>query len=188
MSYYGEAIDAHLRGLALPVVFLARIGFTTGEVRLWNGKGRVELGGEIWDGSDAWGSISNLESGGSDTAPEVMLSLSGVDEGIARYARRDAPVVRGAPVKIYEVYFHPQTWQQLGAPVQVYDGIADRVSVAQKATAYTVTLHVEGPFVDRSKPADGLLTDLSQQRRFPGDLGLAFQAECVSKVIEWPIF
>jgi len=188
MSYYGEAIDAHLRGLILPAAFLVRIGFPTGEVRLWNGTGRIEIGGETWDGAGAWGSISSLESGGGDAAPEVTLGLSGVDAEIARYARRDAPSVRGTAVKIYEVYFHPETRLPLGAPVQVYDGIADRVSVSQKASLYTVTLHVEGPFVDRSKPADGLLTDLSQQRRFPADLGLAFQAECVSKVIEWPIF
>lgn len=182
-GYFSETVAAYLDGATICMAVFGRFEFPDGEMRLWLGNGKLEIEGETWHGIGQWGGISEIVSGAGDAAIPVVFTLSGVDEEIVSKVQD----VRGGVVTIYVQAFRGDTGQPLDGLRAFYVGTMDQVSFEVDAGKAVISLTTEGPWVNRSKTAAGLLTHRDQQSptRHPGDLGLEFVPAVVNKLVKW---
>jgi len=150
--------------------------FVSTTIRLWNGSGPLGTqDGKVWEGLTGLGSLSGLQQAINGTAPEQVLTLSGVDARFASIARgeREEYYDRALLVRLQ---FFDEAWQTLDAPYAVTMRLMKRltqtVAQGEEGPVYNLSLSAETPFVTRRRPSYGYLTDRDQQCRYPGDRGL----------------
>lgn len=188
MPFFSETAAAALAGVSVRVAWLVRLGFTSGEMRVWLGNGLLSAGSEIWSGLGELGSISGLESPMGGTAPVTTLGLSGVSSSLIGKARDASAEAKGRPARIY-LQFFDEEWQALDAPYAVMSGVMDQMSIqATGPDLRTVEMTVEWLFTRRAVPPFGFLSDRDQKSLHPGDRGLEYIATMQNKTTEWPQF
>jgi hypothetical protein len=148
--------------------------------------------GQRQDGSgNPLQSVDGLEQAINGTAPQLNLTLSGVDATVLQAARHDADAdeIEGRDLTV-QIGFYDATQPGL---VPLDDLMTLGIWFMQKpsfaatgATLRTITLPCETLFTQRSRAPFGLLTDRDQQRRFPGDKGCEFPPKLVDRDVAWP--
>ena len=100
MAFYPplpSVIRAQAQGLHVIAALFVTFDFLTTPVRVWEGDGPLERGGFTWrgmgtrvanDGSPLQ-SIDGLEAAVNGQAPQLSLTLSGVDQTVVTAARED---------------------------------------------------------------------------------------------------
>lgn len=187
MPFFNETAAAALAGRAVRLAWLVRLGFASGEIRVWLGYGPLVAGGETWSGLGEFASISGLEVPLGGTAPITTMTLSGVDPVLKSKVREASAEAKGRPVRFYMQFFD-ENLQTLDSPYAVHTGVMDQLSVsAPNAETRTIEMTVEGLFTRRAIPPFGMLSNRDQQARFPGDRGLEYVTAMQSKTTNWPI-
>lgn len=187
MPFFNETAAAALAGRTVRLAWLVRLGFASGEMRVWLGFGSLVAGSETWSGLGEFAGISGLEVPLGGTAPVTTLTLSGVDPDLKGKVREASAEAKGRPVRIYMQFFDDEL-QTLDAPYAVLTGVMDQLSVsAPSAETRTIEMTVEWLFTRRAIPPFGMLSNRDQQARYPGDRGLEYVTAMQNKTTNWPV-
>jgi hypothetical protein len=201
MPLFPETVRAQALGQHVVCALFVTFKFKSGFLHVWEGDGEISRGGFAWLGvgqrTDNSGnplqSIDGLEQAINGTAPQLMLTMNGVDSTVVNAAKKDADAdeIESRELLI-EIGFYDAT--QPGA-VPLDDLIEVGTWIMQKPSftatgpkLRTITLPCETLFAQRSRAPFGMLTDRDQQRRFPGDKALEFIPKMVDRTVTWPEF
>lgn len=199
MSFLPSAVAAQIAGMLVGNDLFVTFDFKSGPMRVWEGDGNISRGGFDWfgmgqrvDGSgNPLQSIEGLEMAANGTAPQLNLTLSGVDATVVAAAKSDDPdEIEGRDLTI-QIGFWDATlpWALLPLDNLLTLGVWTMQKPSFTATGptlRTISLPCETLFAQRSRAPFGLLTDRDQQRRFPGDLGCQFPPSLVDRDVSWP--
>lgn len=199
MAFLPSAVAAQAAGQHVICSLYATFDFKSGPLYVWEGDGPITRGGHDWlgmgqrqDGSgNPLQSIEGLEQAANGTAPQLNLTLSGVDSTVVAAAKSDDPdEIEGRDLTV-QIGFYDATVP--GALVELGGLLTLGVWSMQKPgfTANgprlrTISLPCETLFAQRSRAPFGLLTDRDQQRRFAGDLGCQWPPRLVDREVSWP--
>lgn len=185
-SLYADAIAAQLAGRTVHMAWLAFFDFADYPTRLWPGFGNIVSGGFTWKGYGDLVSIQDVQIPQGMVAAKTTFLLSGVSPDIIREARDAEKLVKGRRAILYRQHFN-EDWTPLDNPIPVNLMVMDQLTFAADGPEKrSITLSCETPFVTRKRPRYSYLTDTDQKARFPGDRGLEFVPELVSKSVIWP--
>jgi hypothetical protein len=201
MPLFPTAVRAQSAGLLVSAALFAEFAFKSGTMRVWEGDGPLTRGGFEWRGmgsrTDGMGnplqSIDGLEQAVNGNAPQLNLTLSGVDATVVAAARADADAdeIESRGLTVYMGFC--DATQPVAGLVPLDDLLPlgtwtmQRPSfTANGSTLRTISLPCETLFAQRSRAPFSMLTDRDQQRRFPGDLGCIFIPKLVDRDVAWP--
>lgn len=170
---FPETTDAHLAGRTVRKTRLALFDFLSGPLGLWNGFGiLVTKDGRTWHGVGGLGSISGIASSVSAKAPELVFTLSGVDETFAGKAKGEASEYYNRSATVYDQFFDEE-WGLLDAPYAVAFGLIRKLTASRQASetgfVRTVSISAEGPFAAKKRAKFAYLTPQDQRNRHEGD-------------------
>lgn len=188
MSLFPDTIRESLAGRKPKAANLVLFDFVGEPVRLWTGNGRLNAGGEVWDGIGQLGAISGLEQAINGEAPEASFILSGIDSQIMRLARDEFEAkAKNRMVRVYVQFFRQDDDVPLDQPFPIWAGRmhAPLFNIAASG-AREVTMTAESLFTLRSRPNFSMYTDRDQQKRFDGDKGFQFVPLMRNKLVTWP--
>jgi hypothetical protein len=199
MSFLSGATEAQAQGWHVISALFVSFAFTSGPLRVWEGDGNVTRGGLDWLGmgqrTDGSGnplqSIEGLEQAANGTAPQMTLTLSGVDATVVAAAKSDDPdEIEGRDLTVQIGFYDatiPGALVELGSLLTLGIWTMQRPSfTANGPRLRTISLPCETLFAQRSRAPFGMLTDRDQQRRFPGDLACQWIPRLVDRDIAWP--
>lgn len=188
-----------LGGETLFRALLVTMEFTSETMRVWQGEGRLNLGGDgIFLGMGRFGEISAVEQPVAGAAPQISLSLSGVDEDIVAMALASEAEVKGRPITIAIGVWDPLTREYLGK-ITPLRGVMDRMVYSASAEvddesgrisrSHTIQVTVESILASRRiLPSQSTYSAADQKLQFPADRGLDFAGTLAYKSYHWPIF
>lgn len=201
MSLFPGAIKAQAAGLHVVASLFVTFDFKSGPMRVWEGDGPLDRGGFTWWGighrQDGSGNplqqIDGLEQAINGTAPQLTLTLSGVDAQVVAAARKDAAAdeIEGRLLTVSIGFFDATLPGLVPLDGLVLLGTWFMQKPSFTATGpilRTITLPCETLFAQRSRAPFGMLTDRDQQRRYPGDKALEFVPKMVDRTVTWPRF
>lgn len=187
----GPFTPADLAALTRPHVarlWLARLDLPTGEWRVHSGAGPLTLGGFAWRGvNDPAGgvlvSLGQVEEPRFGSAVAITLTLSGANRAFLQSVHATARQIEGRPADVYWAAFDQETQQPItGLKTLFGRGRMTSPSIHwQGMGVRTVSITVESIWSAKNFAPGGLWNDAGQQRRFPGDKGLAFVNQKVSE-------
>lgn len=200
MPLLPATVRAQAQGQHVIASLFVTFDFRSTKLRVWEGDGELDREDLVWRGvgtridgnSNPLQSIEGLELALDGSAPQLTLTLSGVDQTVVAAAREDVAneEIEGRDLTIRIGFFDATQSPQL---VPLDSLIVLGVWTMQKPTFLatgpslrTITLPCETLFAQRSRAPFGLLTDRDQQRRFPGDLSCQFPPTLVDRDVAWP--
>lgn len=188
MGYFPDTIAAALGGRTPRCANLVLFDFVTTPVRVWTGNGVLKAAGEQWSGLGGLGAIGALEQAMNGEAPEVTMSLSGLDSSILSIARDEFEAeAKDRLVVVYLQFFNQDDDIPLDAPYPVWSGRIQRPTFTIDASgARDISISIESLFALRSRPNYAMYTIADQQSRFPGDEGFGFVTSLRNKTVTWP--
>ncbi|MDD2870241.1 hypothetical protein [Neomegalonema sp.] len=189
IPYFTPAQAELLAGASVRMIRFLRLDFASETVRLCDAAQAVHAGGHLWSGLGGWiQADAPPPTAGLDATPRrftlspgahARLDLSGVLWSEAEVAER--PVWEG-------VGLYLEDWSLVGDLATIYVGRMHRPELDYDQRTARVVLTCEGLFADRARPLDQLMSDRSQQARYPGDRGLAHLVPLRNKTVTWPAF
>lgn len=199
MPLFPDAVRSQAQGLHVIASLFITFDFLTTPIRVWEGDGPLDRAGFTWrgmgtrvagDGSPLQ-SIEGLEEAVNGQAPQLTLTLSGVDQTVVAAAREDVAnhEIEGRDLTIQIGFFDATQPGLVPLDNLLTLGIWSMQKPSFTATGpsvRTINLPCETLFAQRSRAPFGLLTDRDQQRRFPGDLGCQFPPTLVDRDVAWP--
>lgn len=201
MPLFSAAARAQAQGQHVVCALFATFDFKSGPMRVWEGDGPLDRGDFTWRGmgqrQDGQGNplqaIEGLEQAVNGNAPQLNLTLSGVDSTVVQAARKDADAdeIEGRDLTISLGFFvaNQPGLVPLDSLISLGTWMMQRPSfTATGPTLRTITLPCETLFAHRSRAPFGMLTDRDQQRRYPGDRALEFVPKMVDRTVSWPRF
>ena len=195
---YRDAVAALLRREAVPSAIMISMDFADGAQRMCNRN--VPFSDLRW--GHTWGAgahvpvaINDIEEDSEELAPfrEYVIGIppprdtpdtwrSNIVDSI-----RDVANYRGRECGLWLQLFDPDTGAPVGWPSALDISLMDKMRASFTAGAAVVTMQVESLLARKGVPVYGMQTDMDQQRRYPGDLGMQFTAEA-SKLVVWTDF
>jgi hypothetical protein len=188
MSLFPDTIKEALAGRKPKSANLVLFDFLGEPVRLWTGNGRLNAGGQSWDGIGRLGAISGLEQAINGEAPEASFVLSAIDAQIMRLAREEfEEKAKNRMAKVFVQFFRADDDVPLDQPFPIWAGRmhAPLFNISADG-AREVTVTAESLFTLRSRPNFAMYTDSDQQKRFADDKGFGFIGTLRNKVVTWP--
>jgi hypothetical protein len=185
MAFLSNTQEAACAGATVRFGLFARLGFDTGDVRLWLGVGDIEVAGELWRGTGVLSSVSSIGAGVADTAQAVTLSMAGFDAAISKLALSEVDLVRNRPVHIYLGFF-ADSGALIDGLVSVFSGRMDALSLSKDVTRRAASLTCEQWFTGRSQSPNAMLSGRDQRALHPGDEGLDFMSSFIFRQVKWP--
>lgn len=199
MPLFSAAVRAQAQGQHVIAALFITFDFLSQTLRIWEGDGPLTREGFLWHGlgsrDDGSGSplysIDGLEQAINGSAPQLNLTLSGVDSRLVAAASQDAAAgeIEGRDLTIELGFFDATLPGLVPLDSLMTLGVWTMQKPAFQATGVTtrtINLPCETLFAQRSRAPFGMLTDRDQQRRFPGDLGCQFPPSLVDKDVSWP--
>lgn len=181
---------ADLDRLAQPHVaraYFLEADLPSGMAYFHNGVGRVTTGGHTWRGvTDPLGSqmvsLSSIDEARFGYASAVQITLSGANLAFFKSMHDTARDLEGRDASLYWACFDGETGEvliglrkifrgQMSAPTLKWGGVGVR----------TVGLTIESIWSAQNYPFGGRWNDADQQRRYPGDKGLAYVGQDVTE-------
>lgn len=177
-----SAAKAAFTQMNFPALVLVELQFGTGTVRVCNAGYAFPWGGFDWIGLGQLGSVDGISEGASLQMYGCGLTLSGIPPEYisemmtpADYQGKTA-IIRLAPLT--------DDYQIIADPVVVFKGRMDTCDIQLGQTA-TITLTVESRLVDWERPRTRRYNDADQQAAHPGDKGMQYVDQMVSKDLKW---
>ncbi|MBP2459581.1 MULTISPECIES: hypothetical protein [unclassified Rhizobium] len=170
---FPEAIKAHLAGRVVRKARLLELNFVSEPMGLWNGFGKlVTKDNKVWLGVGGLGKISGVASTIGGKAPELVFTLSGVDETFAAKAKGEATEYFDRAAVVYDQFFDEE-WGLLDAPYAVSFGLMRKFTSTREARedgfVRTVSISAESPFAAKKRAKFAYLTPQDQRNRHAGD-------------------
>lgn len=194
MGYLPESVKAQLSGQLVVASLFILLDFASEPVRLWQGDINIVREGHTWSSlAHASAQIDGITASIDGAATPLTITLSGVDTRFTRLAAAEtaAGETEGREIRVWFGVFAAD--QPAGRLVptdrlmHVGRWIMQRPEFAADGPkGRTVTIQAENRWVVKSRAMLGKLTDVDQQRRFPGDLGLQWIPALQQKTRRWP--
>lgn len=170
---FPETIKAQLAGRTVRKTRLLEMDFVSGRIGLWNGFGKLRTkDGKEWLGLGGLGSISGISSSIGGKAPELVFTLSGVDETFAAKAKGEAVEYYNRAAIVFDQFFDEE-WGLLDLPYATSFGLMRKLTSSREASeegfVRTVSISAEGPFAGKRRARFAYLTPQDQRNRHEGD-------------------
>jgi len=163
-------------------IFLVRMEFDSGTVRVWSGLGELSWNSETWQGVGSLGQIEPLTESGDFVANGANLKLSGIPSDLIAIALGQHYQGRAAAI-----YFGMMN--SSGAvivdPVQLYTASMDTMEIDEQGETCSITVRIESEAVSLKRAREWRYTHEDQQIDYPGDLGLEYIVSLQDKDIIW---
>ncbi|WP_343711914.1 hypothetical protein [Inquilinus sp.] len=198
MAFLTSSIRAQAAGQHIICALFVTFDFKSGPMRVWEGDGPLTRGGHDWRGmghrQDKQGnplqSIEGLEQAINGNAPQMTLTMSGVDSTVVTAATSDDPdEIEGRDLTVQIGFFDASLPGLVPLDTMLTLGVWSMQKPSFTATGptlRTITLPCETLFAQRSRAPFGMLSDRDHQRRFPGDLACQFPPKLVDRDVAWP--
>lgn len=167
-------------------IFCVELVFPDETKRLHNGFGEVELtvNGvlQTWRGmSDPLGGVlvgmSEIEDPRFGSAPTLDISLSGVDAAYLKSIKDIARDIEGLEANVYFGVVDPEELNDNGLTVPLTPlfpfGRMTAPALSRSAKENITLITIESFFQSQNYPFGGKWSDVGQQKRYTGDLGLS---------------
>jgi hypothetical protein len=167
-------------------IFCVELVFPDETKRLHNGYGDVDLTLDgtsyTWRGmSDPLGgvlvSMSEIEDPRFGSAPTISIALTGVDAAYLKSIKDIARDIEGLEANVYFCVVDPEEPNDTGLIVPLTPlfpfGRMTAPALKRSATENTILITIESFFQSQNYPFGGKWSDVAQQKRYPGDLGLS---------------
>jgi hypothetical protein len=164
-----------------PVIFV-KFEFDGGDVNLHTELGNLSFGGDTYTGIGKLGGLGNMEENSDLSRTPISMSLSGLPNDMVSILL--AEQYQGRLATIFLGYLDLTTRTLVAAPTIIYKGNIDTADFSIDKN-FAVTLSVESRFAAWDSPLIRRYNNSDQQSRFPGDNGLEFIEQAVSKTIWW---
>lgn len=170
---FPETIKAHLAGRTVRKARLLEMDFVSAKMGLWNGFGLLDTkDGKVWNGLKGFGRISGIASTMGGKAPELIFTLSGVDDEFAAKAKGEATEYFNRGAIVYDQFFDDE-WGLLDVPFAVSFGLMRKLTSTREASdggfVRTVSISAESPFSAKKRAKFAYLTPQDQRNRHAGD-------------------
>lgn len=199
MPLFSDTVRAQAGGQMVVASLFITFAFKSSTIRVWEGDGPLTRQGAVWQGMGAHidgdgnplQSVDGLAEIVNGEAPQLNLTLSGVDSRVVAAARQDADAdeIEGQDLTISLGFFDGTSPGLAPLDTLIQLGIWTMQKPSFTATGpslRTISLPCETLFAQRSRSPFGMLTDRDQQRRYPGDAGLVFVPKMVDRTVTWP--
>lgn len=195
MGFFSETVQAESQGKRVKAALFAIFDFKTAPVYIWEGDGPLTLGATTWEGlsRSPLVKVDGLEPSYNGNAPQLTITLSGVDERVTSAASHDAASgeVQGRTLSIFMQFF---VSGELG--LTPLDSMAVLGCWIMQQPSYqwtgpsqrTILLVAETKFTQLARAPWSMMTDRDHQRRFPGDEAMILIPTFVYKETKWPKF
>ncbi len=164
--------------------YFVELVFSSGTVRAWTGVGDITgPGGNTYSGVGELGGISVIEEKEGIVATGVQLTLDVTDTSLLATALTED--YQGREANIWIGLFNTATLALLADPVKLFGGVMDNMDVVDRGQSGSITVNCESwmRVLDRSN--DRRRTDMYQQARFAGDLGMEYIPAIQDIAINW---
>ena len=165
------AVEKQLAGEVIKVARLIETEWASGTERYWSGEYRLTTAdGRVWQPTMGVATGSGLSQALNGEAPEIKVSLSGVDKVFGAKAVGEAKEYFGRRILFYTQFFD-EAWQVLDNPVPITWGLMRNIIAKMETTdqgmLHTVTLTAESPWAGRARAPMGFYTDRDQKTLHP---------------------
>lgn len=204
---YPQTIAAQLSGAVIKDGFLIRLGFVSGEMRLWSGVfDFTDLNGETWVGAGNVATMSAIAAGPGQAIQEMVFTLFGSADMLSKF-ESDAANTAGREVNVYQQFFDARRFDDRGnwvegkaldAPTQMFWGlmgplIADRPTTQPgdpNPWLRSITMRAANAFINRRKPSYAFYSQQDQIARSVGHNDNMFinSSRMALTTVRWPKF
>ena len=190
MPLLTQTLAALAEGADVTMATCVHLDFRDNPMRLWDGFGDLDVGGQRWTGTGKLVSISSIFAGRDDAAGQVTFKLSGVTPEIIQTALSERSVVRRRLCVIYGQFFDKNTLQPLDAlwPIarlRMWDIGIELTGQDSRS----VTLSAETIWDDRNGAPFAYWSDRDQKARYPDDRAYEFIARyTLGYTVFWPVY
>lgn len=147
------------------ICIAADLDFATGPVRVHDGVGSIQIGGNTFEGVGKFGSVELVEEGIDVIARPIVLRLSGVEASLIAEATTE--IYQGRAATIYLALYNTVTYQLIDEAETLWSGRMDTMSVRLDRDQSEVSIRCEHRL--RREPVIARYTDADQQLAYPGD-------------------
>lgn len=181
------------RGLAAPALatvqgevvartMAVELDFPAGIVRWCGGALDLIIGGNLFFGVGAFGSVTAVEEGAELRSYGLTVQLAGIPRDMIALALGQA--YQGRRATVWEVPLGPADIP-VEDPFIIFRGRMDQMEISLGQDA-TVRVRLENRLADWERPRVRRYTAEDQEREFPGDLAFRFVPATAEKEIIWP--
>lgn len=172
--------EAMRRGDALGI--MAAIDHPDGMFRCWTGIGPLQYGGQPWTGIGILGQVAPIKRSTQMAVQDVTFSLSGVDqESIALLQDK----IRNRIGTVW-LFCMDKGGRVVPDPYMLLESELDyqKFSVSDDGTA-VISIVGRSGFYTLERALNDVWSDEDQQKRYPGDTGLAMLAQLQNNQVLW---
>ena len=144
----------------------------------------LEWDSKVWLGAGELGAISSPVQKIDMSSPILTVSLSGVPVERLNEARLEK--YRNRIGNVYLGLFGSD-WTLESAPLQIYGGTLDGMSIGVSGKTSTLSVDIGSPFGEWDIPKPYRNTNENQQKIYPGDLGFEYIARMVEVDLVWGV-
>lgn len=167
--------------LNFPAIVLVELDFADGAIRLCNAGYSFSWNGYNWLGMGTLGAIEAISEGSALQMYGCQLTLSGIPSELISEAFDISYQGRSATIWLAPLN---SDYSLIASPVVVFKGRMDTMDIAMGTTS-TITTTVESRLVDWERPRIRRYNNQDQQAAHPGDNGMKYVAQMVSKELNW---
>ncbi len=178
----GAITESEKSSGAKEIIFV-KMELDSGDIRLWNGKGSTDFGGEAYTGLGDFGQISEIVSSIDARPFSISYELSGIVGTNDMIAEAEAEDVIGRAITIWIGYLD-SSYALVSAPTIEFRGRMDTMPIKLGATI-TVGVTAESRLADWYRSKIRRFTDRDQKQEFPSDKGYEFSIVGLSREIIW---
>jgi len=175
------AVQNQLAASELEPFFAIKLGFDSGDVKLWTGYGEITISSETYTGGGQLLSISPIEETVEIAARGVNLALNGINSSLVSVALTESYQGRSAKVYLGVI----SSGAVVSDPYLVFDGRMDVMTIEDAGDTANISLSAESRLIDLERARVSRYTDNDQQNQFAGDTSLRFVASLQDKEIAW---
>lgn len=186
-----DVSDEELRRGVTGCAVLCFMDFLTSPQRFWLGWGPMEAGGFTWQGVGDVIQIGAMSLTYGMSAGMIRFSIPNASpEMIARCDNQEVEVNARTCRVYYQLFANDEhdgemRGRLIGDPMSVFHGRMRDMTSTSSASERNIELECYGRMSWQGKPPFGRWNDADQQRRYPGDTGLALLPTLKDKAITW---
>lgn len=166
----------------VPLLCFIELQFDSGTVRVCNAAYNFSWNSYTWIGAGQVLGISAVEEGADLQAYGVTMRLSGVPATYVSVALNEH--YQGRTARIWAAALDAN-YTVIADPVMVFNGRMDVMPIRMQGATAVIELSVESRLIDWERPRVRRYNDADQQAQYPGDLGLQYVEQMVSKDLIW---
>lgn len=164
--------------------YFVELDFSSGFVRAWTGVGSITgPEGETFTGVGELGGISVIEEKADIVATGVQLTLDITDTSLLATALTED--YQGRSARIWLGLFNVATMALISTPPQIFGGVMDYMEVTDQGQTGRITVNCESWMRVLDRANDRRRTDMDQQSRYSGDIGLEYIPAIQDIAINW---